>query len=226
MDDVVVQVLSSIDDHLASISSSLAAISESLERGDGENHGPNYQRPLAEYPAFDWETIGAEVVKCDQHGATLVAWRGDEFSRRRHADYDASIWFSRYTGQKDENDRKVYARLITFTARPRVVKSLPDEVSSRLPPVGATSSSPSSRARPASKTPASAPAPAPASTSASAPSPASDPVTPTQFWGRVNELRSSGQIPDGVDVRAADAVQKSIASGDFRLAMAWLESQV
>jgi hypothetical protein len=103
--------------------------------------GPNFQRQLNEYPTFDWESIGAEIVKWDRHGATVVMWQGLEFFRRRHTDYDASVWFSRYTGQKDENDRKVYARLITFSDRPRIVKALPEEVAERLPerePVGSS----------------------------------------------------------------------------------------
>ena len=110
--------------------------------GSGPSAGPNFQRALPEYPTFDWETIGAEIVKWDRHGATVVKWQGLEFFRRRHTDYDASIWFSRYTGQKDENDRKVYARLITFSDRPRIVKGLPDEVTDRLPDASPVASPP------------------------------------------------------------------------------------
>ena len=126
-------LLQAIVSELQKMNAALNIITESLGNGHGPNVGPNFQRALPEYPAFDWEVIGAAVVKRDQHGATVVKWRGDEYTRRRHTDYDASIWFSRYTGHKDENDRKVYARLITFSDRPRIVKGLPDEVTDRLP---------------------------------------------------------------------------------------------
>jgi hypothetical protein len=120
---------------LERVNTTLDIIAKSLVNGhgNGPSAGPNFQRALPEYPTFDWESIGAEIVKWDRHGATVVKWQGLEFFRRRHTDYDASIWFSRYTGQKDENDRKVYARLITFSDRPRIVKGLPDEVTDRLP---------------------------------------------------------------------------------------------
>ena len=113
----------------------LDIIAESLVNGhgNGPSAGPNFQRALPEYPTFDWETIGAEIVKWDRHGATVVKWQGLEFFRRRHTDYDASIWFSRYTGQKDENDRKVYAGLSPSATVPRIVKGLPEEVTDRLP---------------------------------------------------------------------------------------------
>jgi len=95
--------------------------------------GPNYQRQLKEYPTFDWSSIGAEVVAHDRNGATIVKWREYEYIRRRHADYDRSIWFSRNTGETDENDRRIYARLITFSDKPKVAKGLPDEITDQLP---------------------------------------------------------------------------------------------
>lgn len=127
--------LSKINATVQAVAETTASIAASLVNGHGPgpDTGPNFQRALPEYPTFDWEAIGAEIVKWDRHGATVVKWQGLEFFRRRHTDYDASVWFSRYTGQKDENDRKVYARLITFSDRPRIVKSLPDEVADRLP---------------------------------------------------------------------------------------------
>ena len=137
-------LLQAVLTELERANATLDIIAESLVNGhgNGPSAGPNFQRALPEYPTFDWESIGAEIVKWDRHGATVVKWQGLEFFRRRHTDYDASIWFSRYTGQKDENDRKVYARLITFSDRPRIVKGLPDEVTDRLPDTSPVASPP------------------------------------------------------------------------------------
>ena len=140
-------LLQAVLTELERMNTTLDIMAESLVNGNGNgpNVGPNFQRALPEYPTFNWESIGAEIVKWDRYGATVVKWQGLEFFRRRHTDYDASIWFSRYTGQKDENDRKVYARLITFSDRPRIVKGLPDEVTDRLPDTPPVASPPAGR---------------------------------------------------------------------------------
>ncbi|NBD35997.1 MAG: hypothetical protein GVY30_08350 [Chloroflexi bacterium] len=148
----VLTELERVNTTLQAVAETTAIIAKSLVNGhghgNGPNVGPNFQRALPEYPTFEWETIGAEIVKWDRHGATVVKWQGLEFFRRRHTDYDASIWFSRYTGQKDENDRKVYARLITFSDRPRIVKGLPDEVTDRLPDAPPVASPPQEQPAP------------------------------------------------------------------------------
>jgi len=117
---------------LAQMNATLVQIATSLSNGEPDT-GPNYQRKLVEYPDFDWSEIGAEIVRADSHGATVVRWHGREYTRRRHADYDASLWFSRSTGHKGDDGKTVYARLITFTDRARVARGLPEEVTERLP---------------------------------------------------------------------------------------------
>lgn len=94
---------------------------------------PNYQRSINEYPTFDWSIIDAEVVAHDRNGATEVTWHGMEFKRRRHTDYNNAVWFSRYTGKTDENGKRVYARLITFSDTKSPVKRLPEEITDLLP---------------------------------------------------------------------------------------------
>ena len=93
---------------------------------------PNFQRSINEYPTFDWGTIDAKVIAHDRNGATTVIWHGQEYTRRRHVDYNNAVWFSRYTG-KMEGEKKIYARLITFSDTKRPAKSLPDEITELLP---------------------------------------------------------------------------------------------
>jgi len=80
------------------------------------NPAPNYQRPLSEYPAFDWSSIGAIVLNRDGDGATSIEWNGQVFTRRSPSNkFQEAVWFSRHLGQ-DSNGNKRYARLITFRA--------------------------------------------------------------------------------------------------------------
>lgn len=95
--------------------------------------GPNYQRTLTEYPNFNWSSIGATVIASDTHGATIVSWHDLEWQRRRHPDFDNAIWFSRYTGETNDDGQKIYTRLITFAPRKSAVRSLPDEITDQLP---------------------------------------------------------------------------------------------
>jgi DdrB-like protein len=78
------------------------------------NPAPNYQRPLSEYPTFDWPSIGATVLNRDDDGVTAVEWNGQVFTRRSpNNKFDAAVWFSRHLGQ-DADGNKRYARLISF----------------------------------------------------------------------------------------------------------------
>jgi hypothetical protein len=78
------------------------------------NTAHNYQRPLSEYPTFDWSSIGATVLSRDDDGATTVEWNGQVFTRRSPSNrFQCAIWYSRHLGQ-DVDGNKRYARLITF----------------------------------------------------------------------------------------------------------------
>jgi DdrB-like protein len=80
------------------------------------NTAPNYQRPLSEYPTFDWPSIGATALNRDGDGATTVEWNGQVFTRRSpNNKFDAVVWFSRCVG-KDADGNNRYARLISFKA--------------------------------------------------------------------------------------------------------------
>ncbi len=78
---------------------------------------PNLVRPLSEYAAFDWSSIGARVVQSDPSdpsGPTHVEHDGALYTRRSPQNkYGAAIWFSRSVG-RDEEGGTQYIRLITF----------------------------------------------------------------------------------------------------------------
>ncbi|MCO5189481.1 MAG: single-stranded DNA-binding protein [Anaerolineae bacterium] len=78
-------------------------------------HAPNYRYPLAAYWTFDWTTIGAEIIRRDDKGATQVLWGGYLWTRRNDAgrQYGKAIWFSRIDSGSDRDDL-TYIRLITF----------------------------------------------------------------------------------------------------------------
>jgi hypothetical protein len=102
---------------LRTIVASLQGIESHLRQiALSSNPAPNYQRPLSEYPAFDWSSIGATVLNRDDDGATAVEWNVQVFTRRSPSNkFDAAVWFSRHLGQ-DSDGNKRYARLIVFRA--------------------------------------------------------------------------------------------------------------
>src|SRR5215510_172431 len=102
---------------LRTIAASLRSIESHLcQMAVSSNPAPNYQRPLSEYPTFDWPSIGATVLNQDGDGAMSVEWNGQVFTRRSPSNkFDAAVWFSRHLGQ-DSDGNKRYARLITFRA--------------------------------------------------------------------------------------------------------------
>jgi ssDNA-binding DdrB-like protein len=104
---------------LRTIAASLQGLESHLRQiALSSNPAPNYQRPLNEYPAFDWPSIGATVLNRDGDGATAVEWNGQVFTRRSPTNkFDAAVWFSRHLGQ-DSDGNKRYARLITFLCGP------------------------------------------------------------------------------------------------------------
>jgi hypothetical protein len=79
------------------------------------NPAPNYQKPLAEYLAFDWSSIGATIIESDGDGPTAVEWHGRMFTRRAPSNrFDAAVWFSRAAGKDPTTGNTRYERLITF----------------------------------------------------------------------------------------------------------------
>jgi hypothetical protein len=102
---------------LRTIAASLQGLESHLRQiALSSNPAPNYQRPLNDYPTFDWPSIGATVLNRDGDGATAVEWNGQVFTRRSPSNkFDAAVWFSRHLGQ-DSDGNKRYARLVTFRA--------------------------------------------------------------------------------------------------------------
>ena len=102
---------------LRTIAASLQGLESHLRQiALSSNPAPNFQRPLNEYPKFDWPSINATVLNRDGDGATAVEWNGQVFTRRSPSNkFDAAVWFSRHLGQ-DSDGNKRYARLITFRA--------------------------------------------------------------------------------------------------------------
>lgn len=106
------QILESAKRHLEL----MRRITAALEALAGERliKPPNYQIPLELWGSFDWRSIGAVVERADNHGAAIVSWRGQIFTRRSPSNkYDPAVWYSRCTG-KDDRGENQYERLITF----------------------------------------------------------------------------------------------------------------
>ena len=80
------------------------------------NPAPNYQRPLSEYPTFDWHSIGATVLNRDGDGATSVEWSGQVFTRRSPSNkFQCAIWFSRHLGQDSDGCDLNHRMAVTAT---------------------------------------------------------------------------------------------------------------
>ncbi len=92
---------------------------------------PNYQFPLEQFKTFDWSSIGATIEKCDQYGAAVVSWNGQQYTRRSPSNkFDPAVWFSRCVGKGDD-DKNVYERLVTFKPLSKTeVDPLPEKVRS------------------------------------------------------------------------------------------------
>ena len=121
------------EEFLSRIAAALEAIATAMhtQTHAADEPAPSHQRTIGEYARFDWTTIDATIGETDQFGATIVMWAGREFTRRRHADYDNGVWFSRFTG-RDETGKKLYERLVTFSDRDTTARTLPEEVRDRL----------------------------------------------------------------------------------------------
>lgn len=105
-------------------------IADALEQlaGTDSAKAPNYQIPLPQWSSFNWESIGAVVERADNHGAAIVSWRGQIFTRRSPENkFGPTIFFSRCIG-KDERGENQYERLVTFKPL-AAVEPVPDRVS-------------------------------------------------------------------------------------------------
>jgi len=132
---------------------------------------PNYRRPLGEFAAFDWSSIGATVAVRDEFGPTTLDSLGYLWSRRSpNNKYGEAIWFSRPIG-KDADGHTRYLCLIKFEL-PSEAEPVPDKVQRAAQPpatprdwgrsapqsVGSTGGAPRPGHPPPPPAPASAPA--------------------------------------------------------------------
>lgn len=195
---------------LRGISLQLQRIGDLLE-GRDQDGGPNYYRPLSEYPSFDWPSIGAQVVSQDEHGATVVKYRGREWKRRTRPKFGTEVWFSRANG-RDEAGTIQYLRLITFTDDDTTVEPLTRQIVERL-----------------FRAPAPRRVEAPVEVETEAPEPESESVeqetaSPTDFWTRYRQLVQEGRVAE--TIRQAPEVQAAIAGrGTWGAALARLERE-
>jgi hypothetical protein len=113
---------------LEKISAQLERMAIALDRLSPRT-APNYQFPLESFRGFDWSAIGATVDKSDQHGAAVVSWNGQQYTRRSPSNkFDPAVWFSRCVGKGDD-DKNVYERLVTFKPLSKTeVDPLPEKV--------------------------------------------------------------------------------------------------
>jgi hypothetical protein len=79
---------------------------------------PNYKHTLAEWRAFDWASIGAEVVRSDADGVAVVRWGGYLWTRRAPDNkFAEAVWYNRTEGLKPDGGPN-YVRLVTFQKAP------------------------------------------------------------------------------------------------------------
>jgi ssDNA-binding DdrB-like protein len=102
---------------LRMIAASLEGVESHLRQiAFSSNPAPNYQRPLSEYPTFDWPSIGATVLNRDDDGVTAVEWNSQVFTRRSpNNKFDAAVWFSRHLGQDSDGCDLKHRMAVTAT---------------------------------------------------------------------------------------------------------------
>ncbi len=75
---------------------------------------PDMRQPISDYATFDWTSIGAEVLRADEDGPSVVRWNGKVYKRRSPQNkFDPAIWFSRCIGKREDGANN-YERLISF----------------------------------------------------------------------------------------------------------------
>jgi len=188
------------DQQSAVLFEQLARIANALETlaraSASEQPEPNYIKPLADYTAFDWASIGASIVAADPDGPTHVEWNGALYTRRSPVNkFEPALWFSRAAGKDAEGIIK-YLRLITFREikdadpiNPKLVlKPLAHEIAAAA---NSTARSPAPAAERTANTPTPAPAAqsgkngnglAPAASQAGAPPSAAREITSTTYY--------------------------------------------
>lgn len=103
------EILTGIYDQLKGIRSALEKLATCSPPAES-----NFERPLADFPDFDWGSIDAKVMQRDSYGVSLVEHGGSLYRRMNNAKFGNDIWFSRSSGKKDENGDTIYVRLIRF----------------------------------------------------------------------------------------------------------------
>lgn len=104
----------------------LERIADALDRQSIDPTRPRYVKPIDQFPGFNWDTIGASIIKSDSQGAAIVECNGALYYRRSKSDFGDDVWFSHAIGN-DDNGKTKYATLIKFAGKRRV-KSLPEEI--------------------------------------------------------------------------------------------------
>ena len=161
--------------------------------------GPGFQRPLAAYATFDWNSIDAHVISFDRHGATEVEHNGVSYRRYRSNDDDpkgVDIRFRRVVSGTPEGKDMVWATLIKFADRkakdpPRPLRGeLAEKIEAAAEQAAQQASvtiiSPAAAPRPALNAPAAPPIPVaqttppPAAPAMPKPEPVVEPAEPTE----------------------------------------------
>ena len=111
------QRISEQNELLRMIAESLRGVETHLRQiAVSSNPAPNYQRPLSEYPTFDWTSIGATVLNRDGDGVTAVEWNGQVFMRRSPSNkFAEAVWFSRHLGQDSDGCDLKHRMAVTAT---------------------------------------------------------------------------------------------------------------
>lgn len=101
MDEKAVEILAQIQRSLQVIAGAMAK-------------APNIKKPLGDFLSFDWSSIGAQVLRQDDDGVSIVEHNGQIYKRRAPDNkFEACIWYSRCTGKDESGDNK-YETLISF----------------------------------------------------------------------------------------------------------------
>ena len=95
-------------------------MADALERLSAPDQSrPKHVKPLSDYAEFNWDTIGASIIKSDRYGAAVIECGGQLYYRRSKSDFGEDVWYSYGLGA-DEQGKKRYATLIKFTQPPKI----------------------------------------------------------------------------------------------------------